>query len=156
VRISDGTVGENYPDEEQLESYVLHLRKFLQRNDRVCIYKVNEYIQKNFSSRKEIIEKWDEIFNEFNSFFNSQSLIGRVCIPGNEHDPLSLREIFQVRTYGDLSHLDRAKRKVHSELSANRTIEAFYRMGYIDFLFKAGELISEMAKLCDDLLSETT
>ena len=31
VAYSDGTVEENTPDEEQIESYVLHLRKFMQR-----------------------------------------------------------------------------------------------------------------------------
>ena len=45
VAYSDGTVEESTPDEEQIESYVLHLRKFMQRNDRVSVARVNNYVR---------------------------------------------------------------------------------------------------------------
>jgi hypothetical protein len=156
VGFSDGTVQENTPDEEQVESYVLHIRKFMQRNDRVSVSKVDKYVCTNFSNRRDIIKKWKQIYSEFNRLLNSQSLVGRVCIPGNEHSPISMKEIFQAKTYGDLSHLDKTKRKLHSELSAKPTIEGLYRMSYLDLVFEAGELLSEMAKLCNGLLSEKT
>ena len=152
VSFSNGTVEESTPDVEQVEAYVLHLRKFMQRNDRVSISKVDQCVRTNFSNRIDIIKKWNQTFNEFNRLLNSKSLIGRVNIPGNEHSSVSLRDIFQAKTYGDLSHLDKTKRKLNSELSANPTNEGIYRMDYGDLLFEAGELISEMAKICEDLL----
>ena len=154
VSYSNGTVQDNVPDEEQVESYVLHLRKFMQRKDRVSVSKMHNYIRTNFSNRREIVRNWNRIFSEFNRLLNSRSLIGRVNIPGNEHSPVSLRDIFQAKTYGDLSHLGKAKRKLHNELSANPAIESLYRMDYGDLLFEAGELIAEMAKLCEELLLE--
>jgi hypothetical protein len=154
ISFSNGTVQENTPDEEQVESYVLHLRKFMQRNDRVSVSKVDSYVRTNFSNRKNIIKKWGQAFSEFNRLLNSKSLIGRVNIPGNEHNPVLLRDVFQAKTYGDLSHLDKTKRKLHSELSANPAIDGFYRMRYLDLLFEVGEVISEMAKLCQELLAE--
>ena len=156
VGFSNGTVQENTADEEQVEAYVLHLRKFMQKNDRVSVSKVDNYVRTNFSNRRDIIKKWRQAFNEFNRLLNSKSLIGRGDILGNEHSSVLLKDIFQAKTYGDLSHLDKTKRKLHSELSANPTIEGFYRMGYHDLLFEAGELISEMAKLCSGLLSDKT
>jgi hypothetical protein len=154
VAYSDGTVQENTPDEERIESYVLHLRKFMQRNDRVSVSRVDNYVRTNFSHRKDIIPKWNQILNVFNSFLDSRSLVGRTCILGNEHSPVSLREVFEAKTYGDLSHLNKTRRQLHNELSANRTIEGIYRMEYDTLLFETGELISEMAKLCRVLLLE--
>lgn len=156
VGFSNGTVQENTPDEEQIESYVLHLRKFMQKKDRVSVSKLDKCIRTNFSNRRDIIKKWKQAYSEFNSLLNAQSMIGWTCIPGNEHGPVSLRDIFEAKTYGDLSHLNKAERKLHSELSANPTIEGLYRMDYGDLLFEAGELISEMAKLCEVLLSDKT
>jgi hypothetical protein len=152
VGFSDGTVEENTPTDEQVESYVLHLRKFMQRKDRVSVYKVDKYVCANFSNRRDIIKEWKRTFSDFNSLLNSQSMIDRACIPGNKHVSVSIGEIFQAKTYGDLSHLDKTKRELHSELSANPTIEALYRMDYGDLLFEAGELISKMAKICEELL----
>jgi hypothetical protein len=35
IGFSDGSLPENTPTVEQLESYLLHFRKFIQKNDRV-------------------------------------------------------------------------------------------------------------------------
>src|SRR5437588_13061408 len=75
---SNGTLPENVPEEEQIESYVLHLRKFMQGNDRVSITKVNNYVRTNFPNRRDPIKKWKQVFCEFNYVLNSKSLIGRV------------------------------------------------------------------------------
>lgn len=152
VCYSDGTAEENTPDEEQIESYVLHLRKFMQRNDRVSVSRVDNYVRTNFSNRRDFIKKWKRVLSVFNSLLDSRSLVGLDCIPGNEHSPVSLREVFEAKTYGDLSHLNKTRRQLHNKLSANPAIEGVYRMEYDTLLFEAGELISEMAKLCERLL----
>src|ERR1044072_7768228 len=64
VGFSNGTAPENTPNEEQVESYILHLRKFLQRNDRVSVSNVNNYVCINFANRRDIIKRWNQIFRE--------------------------------------------------------------------------------------------
>lgn len=44
IGFSDGSLPENIPIVEQLESYLLHFRKFIQKNDRVYFCLVNQYV----------------------------------------------------------------------------------------------------------------
>ncbi|MEM7759469.1 MAG: hypothetical protein AAF298_15285 [Cyanobacteria bacterium P01_A01_bin.40] len=149
------------PHIEQLESYVLHFRKFLQPNDRVYVYRINNLVRTYIkNSENEInnfnLEHWTIVFNTLKHLLNVQSLIGRFKIDmklENYSDlSFSLLEIFKIKTYGDLSHLDRQKREIHLKLSSNKTIEALYRHEYYSLLSEGGELFLEMSELITTLI----
>ncbi len=152
IRVSDGSVPENIPSTEQVEAYVLHFRKFIQKNDRVSVDKINGYITDYLSHDADKMKIWNEIYGTFKSIFNSPSLIGRVNLPGNEHEEISIDDLIQAKLYGDLSHLDKNKRVLHEELIVNKTLEGLYKLEFITFLFEAGELILIMSNFCNELL----
>lgn len=151
---------DNSPDVEKLESYVLHLRKFLQPKDRVYVYRINNLVR-TYTSRSENeignfdLEHWTTVFGTLKHLLNAPSLIGRVNIDmgiENYKDlSFSLLDIFKIKTYGYLSHLDPKKRETHLMLSSNKRIEALYRHEYYSLLSESGELILEMSELIKTL-----
>ena len=50
VGFSPNSEFETSPNVEQLESYVLHFRKFLQPNDRIYVYKMNNLVRSHIKS----------------------------------------------------------------------------------------------------------
>ena len=153
ICFSDGSIPENIPTIEQMESYLLHFRKFIQKNDRVCIYKVNQYVQELANGQDVFFKNWDELYTTFQEFSETRILTGRVITNVPDLQDISLLDLFKARTFGDLSHLDPKKQTLHQKLSATKQLEGFYRFEYYTFLFEAGELIVEMAALCTELIS---
>lgn len=151
---------DNSLDMEQLESYVLHFRKFLQSRDRVYVYRINNLVRTYISSSgNEIssfdLQHWTTVFDTLKHLLNAPSLIGHLNIDmgvENYSDlSFSLLDIFKIKTYGDLSHLDPQKRETHLMLSSNQRIEALYRHEYYSLLSESGELILEMSELIETL-----
>jgi hypothetical protein len=149
-----GAVPENIPTVEQLESYVLHFRKFLQEKDRVSIPLVNQYFRELVGDRINLLDKWNFIYSTFEEMKNSKVLTGRVVTYVPEIPDLSLFKLFKIRTFGDLSHLDPDKKLLHEKLSSTDSLDGLYRFEYYNFLFESGEIISEMADLCAELLED--
>lgn len=153
ICFSDGSVPENTPTVEQMESYLLHFRKFIQKNDRVSIYKVNQYVQELANGQDVFLKNWDKFYTTFQEFSEAKILTGRVITPVPALQEISLLDLFKARTFGDLSHIDPKKQTLHQKLSATKQLEGFYRFEYYSFLSEAGELIVEMAALCTDLIN---
>jgi hypothetical protein len=153
ISFSDGSVPDNSPTEEQMESYLLHFRKFLQKKDRVSIYKVDGYFRELCGDSLELLEKWEIVYGVFIDFLDAKVLTGRIIRHDDSIPALKLIDLYDVRTFGDLSHLDRNKQPIHSKLSQTPQLEAMYRFEYFTFLAEVGELIAEMAVLCGHLLS---
>ena len=159
VGFSPNSELDNSPNVEQLESYVLHFRKFLQLNDRVYVYRINNlvraYVKKNEVSDFDL-EHWSVVFNTLKHFLSAPSLIGRIKIDmelkNYSNLSFSLLDIFKIKTYGDLSHLDSEKRDIHTLLSSNKKIDALYRHEYYSVLSETGELILEMSELIETLV----
>lgn len=152
ICVSDGSVPENTPNIEQIEAYVLHFRKFIQKNERVSVDKINGYVTDYLFHDKVKMNRWNEIYETFKNIFDSPSLIGRVNLPGNEHEEVSIGDLIQANLYGDLSHLNKNKRILHEELLANKILCGLYQFEFITILFEAGELISMMSDFCNELL----
>lgn len=153
IGFSKGSVSENIPNIEQLESYLLHFRKFMQKNDRVYIHRINQYVRELANGQDVFLENWNELYTTFQEFIEAKALTGRVLIHVPELQDISLLDLFKARTFGDLSHLDPKKQSLHQKLSATRQLEGFYKFEYYTFLFEAGELIMEMENLARDLIS---
>lgn len=152
VCFSNDSTLENTPTLEQLESYLLHFRKFLQKNDRVCIHRIDGYIRQLKRGDDLFLREWSLIYNSFKNFGSASALTGRVVNRDSSIPDLTLLELFKVRTFGDLSHIDRKKNVLHRRLSSNSRLESMYRFEYYGFLFESGELIVEMASLCRTLV----
>lgn len=152
IAFSDGSFPENAPTIEQLESYLLHLRKFLQKNDRVCIQTVNQYFQGLAGNHIALLNQWNSVYKDFEELMEAEALTGRVITNIPEIPDLSLLTLFKARTFGDLSHLDSKKQILHQQLSSTDQLDGLYRFEYYNFLFEIGEIIAEMAELCTDLL----
>jgi hypothetical protein len=152
ICFSDVSILENTPTLEQLESYLLHFRKFIQENDRVCVHLVNQYVYELARDQTDFLNEWDMVYTTFQEFLEAKALTGRVITHVPEIPDLSLLELFRARTFGDLSHLNPEKQALHQKLSSNDQLNTSYRFEYYSFLSEAGELISEMADLCTRLL----
>ena len=153
VGFSDSSFLENTPTVEQLESYLLHFRKFIQKNDRVHIHRVNQYVHELARYQSVFLNDWNVVYTTFQEFIEAKALTGRVITRVPEKIPdLSLLDLFKARTFGDLSHLDPKKQELHQKLSSTKQLDRLYRFEYYGFLFEVGELIVEMADLCIGLL----
>jgi len=153
VGFSSNSFSENIPTVEQLESYLLHFRKFIQKNDRVCINTVNQYVHELAKDQAVWLNEWDTVYIAFQELLEAKALTGRVITNVSEIPDLSLLDLFKARTFGDLSHLDAKKQALHQQLSSTDQLNGLYRFEYYNFLFEAGDLIAEMADLCVKLLS---
>jgi hypothetical protein len=152
IGFSDGSFPENTPTVEQLESYLLHFRKFIQKQDRVYFRLVNQYVNDLAIHQTNFLSEWNMVYKGFEELIEAEALTGRVIthVPGIPD--LSLPDLFRARTFGDLSHLDSQKQLLHQKLSSTSQLEALYRFEYYTFLSEAGEVITEMANLCTRLL----
>ena len=153
ICFSDGSVPENIHTIEQLESYLLHFRKFIQKNDRVCVQRINQYVHDLATGQNVFLNNWNELYATFQEFLNAKALTGRTIFYIPNLPELSLLDLFKVRTFGDLSHLDARKQVLHQQLSATSQLDGLYRFEYYSFLSEAGEIIIEMAALCTELIS---
>lgn len=144
VCFSESSDLDNSPTIEQLESFVLHFRKFWQSNDRVsivCVRKHFDALKPSPAARME----WEQLHTVFDEMKASNAIVKR---------SLSLGKLFEARTYGDLSHLGADKRLVHVELSATPQSEALYRFEFSTFLAETAELLEQMACLCKQVMGE--
>jgi hypothetical protein len=151
IGFSDGSLPENTPTVEQLESYLLHFRKFIQKNDRVYFCLVDQYVNELAKNQADFLNKWNIVYKTFEELIKAQALTGRVITHVPDIPDLSLLDLFKSRTFGDLSHLDPKKQLLHQKLSSTSQLDALYRFEYYTFLSEAGELIAEMADLCTRL-----
>jgi hypothetical protein len=152
IGFSDDSSAENIPTLEQLESYLLHFRKFIQKNDRVCIKVVNQYVCELAKDQTVFLKEWEALYIDFQDLLETKALTGKVITQVPEIPDLSLLDIFKTRTYGDLSHIDPKKQVLHHTLSKTGQLDALYRFEYYSFLFEVGEIIAEMAEHCSNLL----
>jgi hypothetical protein len=152
ICFSDDSSLENIPTVEQMESYLLHFRKFIQQKDHVCIDRVNQDVHELAQDQHVFLNEWNELYTNFKNFLDAKALTGRVITHVPEIPDLSLLKLFKTRTYGDLSHLDPEKQALHQKLSSSNHLDALYRFEYYTFLSEAGELIFEMAGLCKCLI----
>lgn len=152
IGFSDGSLPENVPTVEQLESYLLHFRKFIQKNDRVYIHRVNQYVHELARGQDIFLADWNELYTDFQEYLEAKALTGRVITHVSEIPDLSLLDLFKARTFGDLSHLDPRKQVLHQKLSSTKQLDGLYRFEYYTFLFEVGEIIAEMADFCSELL----
>lgn len=153
VLFSDNSEMENTPTLEQLEAYLLHFRKFVQRNDRVSIYKVDQYVRQICTGQSAVLSQWNHIYTDFQELLGSKALTGKIIEQISNVPALSLLDLFKARTFGDLSHLDPARQAIHKELSKTDVLNGLYRFEYYSFLFEVGEIIVEMADLCTKLIN---
>jgi hypothetical protein len=152
ICFSDDSSLENIPTVEQMESYLLHFRKFIQKNDRVYIHRINQAVHELAKGKNVCLNEWNELYITFEHFLDAKALTGRVITQTPEIPNLSLFELFKTRTYGDLSHLNSKKQALHQKLSSTNHLDSLYRFEYYTFLSEAGELIVEMAGLCKCLI----
>ncbi|BAT56106.1 hypothetical protein NOS3756_51080 [Nostoc sp. NIES-3756] len=152
IGFSNGALPENTPTVEQLESYLLHFRKFIQKNDRVYFCLVNQYVNELAINQTDFLNDWNMVYKTFEDLIEAKALTGRVITHVPDIPALSLLDLFKARTFGDLSHLDPKKQLLHQKLSSKSQLNALYRFEYYTFLSEAGELIAEMADLCARLL----
>jgi hypothetical protein len=153
IGFSDGSVPDNSPTEEQMESYLLHFRKFIQQNDRVCVHSIDKYFRSLCTEKSELLEAWDVLYADFINYLDARVLTGRVIDLDDAAPDLRLIDLFKARTFGDLSHLDPKRKLTHDSLSKTPGLAAVYRFEYFTFLVEVGEMITEMAVLCGHLLS---
>jgi hypothetical protein len=153
IGFSDGSLPENTPTVEQLESYLLHFRKFIQKNDRVYLGLVNQYVNELAIHQADFFGEWNMLYKDFEELIEAEALTGRVITHVPDIPDLSLLDLFKARTFGDLSHLDPKKQLLHQKLSSTSQLDGLYRFEYYTFLSEAGELIAEMADLCARLLN---
>lgn len=153
IGFSDGSFPENTPTVEQLESYLLHFRKFIQKNDRVYFRLVNQYVNDLAIHQADFLDEWNMVYTTFEELIEAKALTGRIITHVPDIPDLSLLDLFRARTFGDLSHLDSKKQLLHQKLSSTSQLDALYRFEYYTFLSEAGEAIAEMANLCARLLS---
>lgn len=157
IGFSDGSLPENTPTVEQLESYLLHFRKFIQKNARVYFCLVNQYVNDLAKNETDFLNEWNMMYKTFEELTEAKALTGRVITHVPDIPSLLLLDLFKARTFkartfGDLSHLDPKKQLLHQKLSSTSQLDALYRFEYYTFLSEAGELIAEMADLCARLL----
>ncbi len=156
VGFSSESLPENAPTVEQLESYLLHFRKFMQKNDRVYFRLVNQYVNELAGNQTDFLGEWNEVYEAFEELMEAKALTGRVITHVPAIPDLSLLDLFKARTFGDLSHLDPKKQQLHQKLSSTGQLEALYQFEYYNLLADAGEIIAEMADLCMTLLHSKT
>jgi len=115
---------------EQLESYLLHFRKFIQKNDRVYFYLVNQYVNELVKNQTDFLSKWNIVYKTFEELIEAKALTGRVITHVPDIPDLSLLDLFKARTFGDLSHLDPKKQLLHQKLFSTSQLDALYRFEY--------------------------
>ncbi|MFU8691627.1 hypothetical protein ACNA6I_17465 [Rossellomorea sp. FS2] len=142
VVFSDGSVEENVPDIEQLEAYVLHLRKFLQANERVFVPRIRKICNKILYDNEIDSTKLNQFYDVYQQMFKSKSIL--------KINNLTLEDILNARLYGDLSHLNEENRILYSSLIEDSNKKAIYNLEFTTLLVEAGEIILEMAIVCGE------
>lgn len=146
VVFSDGSVESNVPEVERIEAYILHLRKFLQANERVYIPRIRKIGNKILYENGIDSTNWNYIYDVYIKMFKSNSIL--------KINNLTLEEILNARLYGDLCHLNEENRLLHSELIEDSYKKAIYDFEFTNLIVEVGELILEMANICEkDIIS---
>lgn len=148
VIVSDGTISEVMPDEEQLEAYVLHFRKFIQNNDSICVSKIANLVNKYLYENKKDTSHWNKLYDTYKNMFKSKSLLNNF-VQGIE---VSVTESIDSKIYGDLAHLNKEKRELYNKLTDSNLKNGLFRLELYDILFDAGEIIVQMAEYCEELM----
>lgn len=99
IGFSDGSFPENTPTVEQLESYLLHFRKFIQKNDRVYFRLVNQYVNNSAIHQADFLDEWNMVYKTFEELIESKALTGRVITHVPDIPDLSLLDLFTERNY---------------------------------------------------------
>jgi hypothetical protein len=113
IGFSNRSFPENTPIVEQLESYILHFRKFIQKKDRVYFRLVNQYANDLAIHQTNFLDEWNMVYKAFEELIEAEALTGRVITHVPDIPDLSLLDLFRARTFGDLSHLDSKKQLLH-------------------------------------------
>src|SRR5689334_3144700 len=95
IGFSDGSLHENTPTVEQLESYLLHFRKFIQKNDRICVHRVSQYVYA-LAKDQDILNEWNTVYTTFQDLLEAKALTSRVINHVPEIPDLTLLDIFKV------------------------------------------------------------
>jgi hypothetical protein len=74
IGFPDGSLPENTPTVEQLESYLLHSRKFIQKNDRLYFCLVNQYVNELALNQTDFLNDWNMVYETFEELIEAKAL----------------------------------------------------------------------------------
>ena len=138
---------ENLPSEEQVEAYVLHLRKFIQRNDLVNIENIGKSVRKYLYQNKIDTEQWNILISRYKQMIKSQSLLNKYII---NIQNLTYYDSVSAKIYGDLAHLTEEKRELYNKICKMDLTHKLHDLEFYDFLTDTGEIIIEMSRFLEE------
>lgn len=138
---------ENVPSDEQVEAYVLHLRKFIQNNDLVSIERIGKIVGKYLYENEIPTNDWNRLLNTYKQMIKSISLIDRYLI--NE-EKLNCFDSISAKIYGDLAHINKDKMELYELICKNTSTHKLHDLEFYNFLSDTGEIIIDMAKFCSE------
>ena len=97
------------PSREQLESFVVRLRFFIQDNEPTSLRNISKLLKDDPSVPEQLIDDVDAVRNDLQAAFNSLPPI-RVSSKADP-DPPTWGEIWDVFIYGELAHANKVKRE---------------------------------------------
>ncbi|MCG3259067.1 MAG: hypothetical protein H7644_04935 [Candidatus Heimdallarchaeota archaeon] len=98
------SINEIFPDEESFDAFVPTFRMFLQKKERISIYKIESIYERNQLS-KELKAKFKESKEKYEEFLDKKSMI----------EGYTRREFTFILIYGNYLHLDEKKRAVYEK-----------------------------------------
>jgi hypothetical protein len=107
------------PTQESTKAFVLTLRMFLQKKDRISIEKLSAAI-----AALPISKSLNDRFTEFSAAWNSAMGVVLVELDGT---PITQRYLIDVFLYGVLAHLDADKRDAYNEWQKDPLISEMLR-----------------------------
>lgn len=95
---------------------------------------MNHYVSELARKHIHLLDEWNFLYKTFDEFINAKALTGRVINHVPDIPDMKLIDLFNARTFGDLSHLDPKKQRLHQKLSSTTQLNGLYRFEYYNFL----------------------
>ncbi len=103
-------------NQELLDAFVLTFRMFIQNNERISIGRMKA-LYDEMDVRQELKDRFDDARNDLNAYLNHRPTF---TVAG---EPESYRELKEIVLFGDLSHMNEAKRAIFRQWMSDPLIE---------------------------------
>jgi hypothetical protein len=146
------------PDNESYRAFVLTFRFFIQDRDQISIRKMAARYKRLYDNSlisRELLDNFNDARSKLQRYLDSPSSIHFLEVQhGQARSRITNREILDVFLYGNLAHVDRAKKERFDEWQDTSIVSADIENAFVMILRTHLKVISYMQGLNEKILTK--